>query len=138
MESDEDLAKLWQDDFTNWWIGPGAYAICGSDYGSKYYIGIGLRDTETTAKGATWYQTADLGPVRQTLAKFDPLVHAMLKNVDSAECWRIVDIPHLDSWRSKSGKVILVGDAAHAMGPHAGQVSKLYQSFGSHVIDTSQ
>lgn len=138
MESNEDLSKLWQDDFTNWWIGPGAYAICGSDLGSRYYIGVGLWDTETTAKGATWYQTADLGPVRQRLANFDPLVHTMLKDVDTAECWRIVDIPHLDSWRSKSGKVVLMGDAAHAMGPHAAQVRTLHQSFGSYVINRYQ
>jgi salicylate hydroxylase len=35
--------------------------------------------------------------------------------------WRIARAKPLDTWRSKEGKVLLLGDAAHAMLPNAGQ-----------------
>ncbi len=45
---------------------------------------------------------------------------AILERVESLDrCYPIYDMPKLPTWHK--GRVVLVGDAAHAVGPHAGQ-----------------
>jgi 2-polyprenyl-6-methoxyphenol hydroxylase-like FAD-dependent oxidoreductase len=48
---------------------------------------------------------------------WDPLVVGILKKVKSCLKWNLADLQVLDTWRSKSGKVVLLGDAAHACLP---------------------
>lgn len=35
--------------------------------------------------------------------------------------FRIMDVPRLESWFSPGGRIILIGDAAHAISPQGGQ-----------------
>ncbi|TQS32836.1 hypothetical protein Golomagni_06837 [Golovinomyces magnicellulatus] len=41
--------------------------------------------------------------------------------VNRMDFWAFYGVPPLDSWTSQSGRVILIGDAAHAIPPTAGQ-----------------
>jgi salicylate hydroxylase len=41
----------------------------------------------------------------------------VLEKVKQCLKWNLADLPLLDTWRSKSGKVILIGDASHATLP---------------------
>ncbi|EXJ58952.1 hypothetical protein A1O7_06383 [Cladophialophora yegresii CBS 114405] len=51
------------------------------------------------------------------------LVHAASQNIDveTLTLWPYYTVPELSSWSSKSGRVIVIGDAAHAMPPTGGQ-----------------
>jgi 2-polyprenyl-6-methoxyphenol hydroxylase-like FAD-dependent oxidoreductase len=63
------------------------------------------------------------GYARQILALHadDPSPNrAILERVESLDrCYPIYDMPKLPSWHK--GRIVLIGDAAHAVGPHAGQ-----------------
>jgi 2-polyprenyl-6-methoxyphenol hydroxylase-like FAD-dependent oxidoreductase len=48
-----------------------------------------------------------------------PEVTRILRAVSDAGAYAVYDLPSLPSWRR--GRVCLVGDAAHAIGPHVGQ-----------------
>jgi hypothetical protein len=54
---------------------------------------------------------------------FAPVIQKALSYVDEAYVWRMMETMPA-SWVSTSGKVVLVGDAAHAVLPFAGQVHK--------------
>ncbi|ETI22075.1 hypothetical protein G647_06146 [Cladophialophora carrionii CBS 160.54] len=55
--------------------------------------------------------------------RWPDLVHAASKNIDveTLTLWPYYKVPELSSWSSKSGRVIVIGDAAHAMPPTGGQ-----------------
>lgn len=68
-----------------------------------------------------WNTPADMTVLRKLFADFNPTTRAYLQTIEQAERWQIAVGPELDTWRSKHGRVILLGDAAHAMIPHAAQ-----------------
>ncbi|KIW67550.1 hypothetical protein PV04_06794 [Phialophora macrospora] len=55
--------------------------------------------------------------------KWPEIVHAASKGVDreTLSLWPYYKVPKLSSWSSESGRIIVVGDAAHAMPPTGGQ-----------------
>jgi salicylate hydroxylase len=59
----------------------------------------------------------DMTWLRNRFGDFDPAVRAILAEAQSYWKWRITDVTAsaLPSWTSKNGKVVLVGDSAHAM-----------------------
>ncbi len=52
------------------------------------------------------------------LQEFNEPTRAFLEHVETAEIWQVAYGRQLDSWRSPSGRIVLIGDAAHAMLPH--------------------
>ena len=50
-------------------------------------------------------------------------VHEILAAAQSVQTYPIFDKPELPQWHR--GRVVLLGDAAHAVGPHAGQGASL-------------
>jgi hypothetical protein len=53
---------------------------------------------------------------------FAPAIQKLLSYVKEAYVWRMMETMP-PSWVSKSGRVVLIGDAAHAALPWVGQVS---------------
>ena len=54
---------------------------------------------------------------------FAPVIQKALSYVEEAHVWSMLETL-APSWASKSGKVVLTGDAAHAVLPYVGQVSQ--------------
>lgn len=119
MMSDPSSAELMLSPAANCWIGPGrhcmAYPIRG---GSQYNIVMSHPGQASVGK---WNEPGDIDEMNRTYEKFDPVVRKTLSYVDKALKWTLADLPALPRWRSKNGRVVLVGDAAHAMLPYLSQ-----------------
>lgn len=59
---------------------------------------------------------------QETFADYDPGIVKLLTYAKAEDCyiWRQSDLPHTDHWVSKSGRVVMIGDAVHAMLPAVG------------------
>lgn len=66
----------------------------------------------------------DVNEIRSNVSAFEPRVQAFVNMVAPENCslWKVAAVPDLPRWVGQSGKVVLLGDAAHAMVPHLGQV----------------
>jgi salicylate hydroxylase len=64
---------------------------------------------------------------------FAPVIQKSLSYVNEAHVWRMLETI-VPSWVSKSGKVVLTGDAAHAVLPFVGQVNLLFQHTRSNCV----
>jgi salicylate hydroxylase len=62
--------------------------------------------------------------MKQYFKDYVPFYHKIMAYTKEANVWRIIEtMPAL--WVSKGGKVVIIGDAAHAVQPFVGQVSFL-------------
>ncbi|OKL60680.1 hypothetical protein UA08_03954 [Talaromyces atroroseus] len=61
--------------------------------------------------------------LREGASEFPPLVANAVSNIpeNKINLWPFYVVPKLDSWVSAVGKVVILGDAAHAIPPTAGQ-----------------
>jgi salicylate hydroxylase len=65
----------------------------------------------------TWNGTDHVADMRRDFKGWDPALTTLLGMVQTATKWPLRDIQVPDKWSSASRKLILVGDAAHAMLP---------------------
>jgi salicylate hydroxylase len=69
----------------------------------------------------SWTSSADKSELAAEYAGWDPtLVHLIGCMEQRVGKWRINDRDLLEQWVYLDGKVVLLGDAAHAMLPHQG------------------
>lgn len=113
--SEPDLAHFIHQPVASCWIGPGrhlmAYPI---QHATKYNLvmvhpGVAVQDR--------WNEPGDLNEMVENFATWDPLLVRVLKKITECLKWNLADLPLLETWRSKSGKVVLIGDASHATLP---------------------
>jgi salicylate hydroxylase len=60
--------------------------------------------------------------MKQYFKDYAPFYDKIIAYTEEANVWRIIETMPA-SWVSKSGKVVIIGDAAHAVQPFVGQVS---------------
>lgn len=70
-----------------------------------------------------WEKSATNDEVRKAYEGWDPAIFKMLDHCDTPNCWvwRISGTAPLPSWISPGGRVVILGDASHAMVPYASQ-----------------
>ncbi|KAL7929231.1 hypothetical protein V8C35DRAFT_331899 [Trichoderma chlorosporum] len=106
------------------WIGPGRYFIVYpvSD-GAMLNIGAFVATDGESLKNKTesWTLRGDRLDLEKDYADFDPTVKRLIRHLDEKPLkWILYDRLHCDKLIYASGKVALLGDAAHAMVPHQG------------------
>jgi salicylate hydroxylase len=75
---------------------------------------------ENSADGVSRPQ--DIKHMKEYFKEFAPVIQKGLSYVSKAHVWRMQETL-VPSWVSESGKVVLIGDAAHAVLPYGGQVN---------------
>ncbi|PNS15782.1 Kynurenine 3-monooxygenase [Sphaceloma murrayae] len=79
------------------------------------------RAEEAKDVAESWVSTCDREEVEEAYQGFESTVQRLIKLMpDRPSRWKINDREPLGRWHYQEGKVILLGDAAHAMLPHMG------------------
>lgn len=69
----------------------------------------------TDAPLAAYNQPGDVAVMREQYDEFDETIGQLLQQTDACAQWALCDLPPVPTWCSHNGRVVLVGDAAHAM-----------------------
>jgi salicylate hydroxylase len=80
------------------------------------YVGFVPSKDETVE---SWSAVGDVEELAASFDGWDPRIGRLLETVGSCYWWGLYDRRPLASWTS--GRLVLLGDAAHAMLPHLGQ-----------------
>lgn len=121
MLRDEETAKQMSGTETKAWFGPGRFIVGYAISNNKFFnlAMVTPRDDDTPV--TSWNQPGDVAELRAEFSNFSPLVQKLTGLVEKCAKWTIAEIPELSTWSSRSGRTVLLGDAAHAMSPHAAQ-----------------
>jgi salicylate hydroxylase len=68
-----------------------------------------------------WDEDGDIDYVRPIFEGSCSELTVPLQIARSCDRWRLAEMPRIPRWRTEAGRVILLGDSAHAMHPNAGQ-----------------
>lgn len=78
------------------------------------------RKDTVLAPDTLWTHSVSKQQMMDDFADWSDSCRALLNLIEHPTIWALHDIEALSHYQSKSGKVILMGDAAHAMLPHQG------------------
>ncbi|KAK0106886.1 hypothetical protein ONS95_003606 [Cadophora gregata] len=135
MMSDPLTAPLMEEGSIHSWYAPSRQIISGSDTSSSFYRLTLIfypssspltssSDDILAANSASSYRLGSTTYLRDLVSDFEPRVKKTIELVKPEDCflWNIAHLPKLKSWVGESGRMVLLGDAAHAMVPHLGAV----------------
>ncbi|KAJ5051473.1 uncharacterized protein L3040_001250 [Drepanopeziza brunnea f. sp. 'multigermtubi'] len=133
MRNDPLTAELMEGGAIHSWYGPGRQMICGPDSSGSYYrmtlifypssTDPTVQSLDTLAANSTSsFRKGSVEAMQQCVSMFEPRVRKFVSLVKPEDCfiWKIAHLPPLETWVSESGKVAILGDAAHALVPHLG------------------
>jgi salicylate hydroxylase len=130
MRADPATAPLMETGKLTAWWGPGRHIITLPLHHANMYDMIVIFDETYDGKPDTpfhtsWTSKGDVAHLRAAFVDHEVRLRKALEYVPAEECrlWNILSLPDLQTWVSSSGKVVLLGDAAHAMRPYLAQVS---------------
>jgi salicylate hydroxylase len=100
------------------WLGAGKHFLVYPVRGGELLNYVGFVPTDEQMK-ESWSAPGDPAALAREFAGWDPLVEAIIAQVDTTFRWGLYDREPLPSWTL--GRLTLLGDAAHPMLPHVGQ-----------------
>ena len=119
MLSDPVLRPFIEAAKATFWVGPKSHVVAYPiRHGAQYNfvmchpgsVPVGVQN-----------ETAPLEELRMFYKDWDPTITRLINLVPECLKWANAELEKLETWTSKSGRVVLVGDASHAMTPHMAQ-----------------
>lgn len=126
IRADPELAPLLET--ANSWWGPTGCVIVGIA-GVEENVHLSMEFcvlSEDTGAEGNLITITDIDTIKESFKDWDPLLTKLLNLVDKARVWRLAYTEPGLNWTRPDSRVILIGDAAHAMLPHAMAVSLQY------------
>lgn len=120
MLADPEISHLLTDINANCWIGHQRHVMAYPIRQGAMY-NLVLSHPAGNAEPGMWNEPGDIDEMNEHYKDFDPVIKKVLSKVKSCLNWKVADLPSLPTWVSESGKVVLIGDAAHAMVPFLAQ-----------------
>ncbi|RAO65561.1 uncharacterized protein BHQ10_001573 [Talaromyces amestolkiae] len=105
------------------WVGPGVFVLAYTVASKELYnLVVGVPRPSEGVPVGSWNHPANLETMRGLLSGWCEEVQALASLVqEDCVSWTLGEVPPIPSFVSTSGRVALVGDAAHALLPHAAQ-----------------
>jgi salicylate hydroxylase len=100
------------------WLGSGKHFLVYPVRANQLVNYVGFVPTDQLTK-ESWSAPGDPAALAREFAGWDPMVEAIIANVDTTFWWGLYDREPLPTWTR--GRLTLLGDAAHPMLPHVGQ-----------------
>ena len=97
------------------YIGPYRCVICYPISKGLFYNVVAFVVLESSAPLGAYNEPGDLEEMRREFSSFDKHIRAVLQLADSCAKWNLIDLAPLPAWSSQNGRVMVLGDAAHAM-----------------------
>lgn len=120
MRKDADTQDLL--DILDFSLGPGQFVIRANSLHSDSFYML-LATQKLLGEAGVWDRTGKIEDVEKEFGRYHETILKALKHAKDQDClvWRISDLPPLSTWRSASSKVVILGDAAHAILPTGAQ-----------------
>ena len=114
----EDVPSLPDPSPLQFWAGPGRHLLHYAIHGGRTvnFLAV-VRVPEWT--NPAWMEECAVGDAVDAFAGWHPAVTEMVGATDVGARWALHDLEPLERWHTD--RVVLMGDAAHAMVPHQGQ-----------------
>jgi len=100
------------------WLGPGKHFLVFPVRANQLVNYVGFVATSAQTR-ESWSAPGDPAALAREFSGWNPLVQAILAQVDTCFWWGLYDREPLARWTN--GRLTLLGDAAHPMLPHVGQ-----------------
>ncbi|KUL85984.1 hypothetical protein ZTR_06536 [Talaromyces verruculosus] len=117
MRSDHEVSWILEKPSLNIWIGDGRHVM-------TYTIGAGtsfnmVLSHPDTSDPSTWDPERAVEDMRKEFQDWDPVLTKLINMVEKTMKWPLMTVLPLNRW--VSGKLLILGDAAHAMLPYMSQ-----------------
>jgi salicylate hydroxylase len=121
MLQDEATAKLMAGHMSMIWCGQNIAVLGYPVAAGQLYNVVLAVPRPSDAPVGKWNEPGDINEGAGLLKDFCPSVRLVWSKVEECAKWTLADLPPIESYVSENGKLVLVGDAAHAIIPHLGQ-----------------
>jgi salicylate hydroxylase len=120
LTSDASTMRLTNTSDITTWMGDGGFVVtrCSSKFKR---IGLLFAIQAQTDQKGLWDDKGDIEDVRNFFSTSCAELTKACRVVNTCDRWRVAEVPNLPRWSSKAGRIVLLGDSAHAMHPNAAQ-----------------
>lgn len=106
------------------WVGPNKHFLVfpiSQNQTLNVVAFVGKTEAELDDLKESWTSSTDKSELEAEFKGWDPILIHLIEHMDQrVGKWKINDRDLLEKWVYLDGKVVLLGDAAHAMLPHQG------------------